>query len=186
MWSNLSLILGISIPSFLFGQDTIIVVGNNPKYLDIHTGLYGGLYSKLPKGTYCVYRLKNKYKNKISFKDEKIKNKKYRGKLIRISTYGKDSLLTGTSRYYSYNYKTNKVECYGIQHYKNGKLNGFEIEYTMYSSPREIRSIGKYLNGKKHGVWFYFSGNPFTITEIEYNKGTIVDRSPPATLPSSK
>ncbi|MBX2959432.1 MAG: hypothetical protein KF732_05690 [Flavobacteriales bacterium] len=166
-------------PSLLFcqdtTQDTIIVVGNNPKYIYSYKGIiYGGLHYKLPKGTYYAYDTKSKYKNKISFEDERITAKKYRGNLIRISSYGEDSLLTGITKHFRYNYKTNKDECYSLQHFEKGLLNGFEIEYNTTGS---IRSIGKNLNGKKHGVWFYINENPFSVTEIEYDNDVIIKRS---------
>lgn len=165
-------------PSLLFcqdtTQDTIIVVGNNPKYIYSGKGNLRILHHKLPKGIYYVYDLKSKYKNKISFEDERITAKKYRGSLNQISIYGEDSLMTGLTKYFRYNYKTNKDECYALQHFENGMLNGFEIEYNTTGG---IKSIGKNLNGKKHGTWFYINENPFYVTEIEYDNDIIIKRS---------
>lgn len=169
---NLIIILISLIPFYSNCQDTVIVVGKNPKYINLYKGsIDNGLHYKLPKGTYYYYTLKSKYKNKIPLNDKQIKDKKYRGSLIQITTYGEDSLKAGISKSFRYDYKTKKDICYGFINYSNGIKEGLSVEYNNNGT---IISVGNYKNGKEHGSWFFFGNNPTEVTEIKYDNGKMI------------
>ena len=159
-------------------NDTIIVVGDNPQYYFKNRFNKWELKYKLPKGTYKFYWLKGKYWNKVktigyeNMEEEILNNKKYRGYLNQITTFGEDSLRT-VVKYFTINPKTSKSVFTGVQHYSNGVLHGIATEYYNDS---KIWSVGTYKEGRKHGTWYYFSNEDSTdITEHTYNMGKLVE-----------
>lgn len=167
-------------PTVIEHNDTIIVVGKNPKYVELYNGRMSmGLKYKLPKGIYINYQLKGKYWKKVyvnggynDFNGEIVKEK-YRGHLSSITTYGEDSLVMGLAKSFKYNPTEKRLILIGAVTYQKGVKNGVAIEYYDNGN---IRYVGNYKDGKEHGTWFGFSEQKGgSVVEFKYQDGKRVD-----------
>tara|TARA_B100000809_G_C15000516_1_gene481390 strand:+ start:318 stop:830 length:513 start_codon:yes stop_codon:yes gene_type:complete len=148
-----------------FGQDTTIIIGQDPAYTDTIQRFSRDLRDKLTPGVYLHYHddcWNNKKRNKSYPRIEKCK-----GQLVEECIYGADSLITYRQFYY-YDISGKSLVPRGIINYKDGVWNGIVIDYN---SNRTINSIGSYKDGEKHGNWFYLGSKGTEPVESIYING---------------
>jgi antitoxin component YwqK of YwqJK toxin-antitoxin module len=150
-----------------FGQDTTVVIGHDPAYMDTTYKLVTNLKDKIAPGVYMRYTDKCRYNRKLNKRYPSYpKDSKCQGELREKCTYGKDSLISNRVTYYS-----GGIHPSGIINYKDGLWHGVSIEYNGH----KIYTIGSYKADKKHGTWFYLGKKGTEPLEGNYIDGILQD-----------
>jgi antitoxin component YwqK of YwqJK toxin-antitoxin module len=89
------------------------------------------------------------------------------GRII-AETFYKNGKIDGKSFFY---YERGEETFLSVAHYKDGELNG---EYSEIFGDGSIKTKGKYIEGKKEGIWESYKSDKTRRPTEEYKDGTLI------------